>query len=167
MGDSDSKIRKTGTAPRRTLKRRLFQLWFRITRPLTMGARAIVTDEKERVLLVRHTYLPGWTFPGGGVERHETAEECIRHELEEEAGIILTARPELFALYSNRAVFPGDHVALYLVAPGTYERHAWAPNREIAEARFFAPDALPRDITPGAARRLREVREGARPDPEW
>ncbi len=163
----DGANRQKPPRPRRTLKRRLFQLWFRLSRPLTLGARAVVRDEAGRILLVRHTYAPGWAFPGGGVERHETLEECIGHELVEEAGIVLTARPRLFGVYCNRRVFPGDHVALFLVGPEDYQRTDWQPNREIAQARFFAPDELPDDITAGTARRLEEIAKGLPPAAEW
>jgi len=128
-----------------------FQTWFRLTRGLTLGARAMVRDDEGRILLVRHTYVPGWAFPGGGVERGETAEQALAHELKDEAGVILNGRPRLFALYANNASFPGDHIAFYLVEPGTWERIDWKPNREIADARFFPPDALPGDLTPGTA----------------
>ncbi len=156
-------------APRRTLLRRLFQLWFRLSRPLTLGVRALVRDEEGRILLVRHTYAPGWALPGGGVERRETAPQALAKELREEAGIILapSARPALFGLYSNRAIFPGDHVALYIVAPGQWRRAAWRPTREIAEARFFALSEIPPDATPGTLRRLREVLEGLPPAEDW
>ncbi len=152
---------------RRSPVRLAFQTWFRLTRGLTLGARAMVRDDDGRILLVRHTYVPGWAFPGGGVERGETAEEALAHELKDEAGIILTARPRLFALYANNAIFPGDHIAFYLVEPGTWKRIDWKPNREIAEARFFPPDALPADLTPGTARRIAETLKGVIPAAEW
>ena len=155
--------------PRRTLLRRLFQLWFRLSRPVTLGVRALVRDEAGRVLLVRHTYAPGWALPGGGVERRETAQEALRKELREEAGILLapSARPTLFGLYSNRAIFPGDHVALYVLAPDQWRQGPWRPTREIAEARFFALSEIPPDATPGTLRRLREALEGHPPAEDW
>ena len=44
---------------------------------LTLGVRAQVYDAAGRVLLIRHSYLPGWHFPGGGVEFGETAPEAM------------------------------------------------------------------------------------------
>ncbi len=154
-------------AKRRSPVRLAFQTWFRLTRGLTLGARAMVRDGEGRILLVRHTYVPGWAFPGGGVERGETAEEALTHELRDEAGVVLTARPRLFALYANNASFPGDHIAFYLVGPDGWKRTDWQPDREIAEARFFPPDALPTDLTPGTARRIGEILGGEPPAPEW
>ncbi len=54
---------------------------------MVLGARAMLVDGDDRVLLLRHTYMPGWHFPGGGVEPGETAEDAARREAEEETGL--------------------------------------------------------------------------------
>jgi hypothetical protein len=51
------------------LIRPLFHAHARRTRGMTLGVRGLVTDAEGRVLLVEHTYMPGWYMPGGGVER--------------------------------------------------------------------------------------------------
>ncbi len=149
------------------LRRWAFQRYFRLTRCLTLGVRVLVRNEAGEVLLVRHTYMPGWALPGGGVEKRETAEETVRHELMDEAAIRLLKRPRLFGIYANHAWFPNDHVLLYVVEPGTYERLPWTPSREIAEIGFFAPDTLPEEATAGTRRRIREVLEGRPPAECW
>ncbi len=138
-----------------TVSRRLLHPWFRLRRGLTLGVRVAVSDGEGRILLVRHTYAPGWLFPGGGVERGETAVDAARREVAEETGVIATGPLRLFGLYANEASFPGDHIALYVLE--RFERQAWKPSLEIAEAGFFARDALPEGVTGGTQRRLQEM----------
>ena len=54
----------------------------------TEGAHALVTDDTGRILVVRTTYLgPGWSLPGGRVERGETPHAAAIRETREETGI--------------------------------------------------------------------------------
>lgn len=145
--------------------RPLIHAWFRFRRGLTLGVRGIVIDAEGRVLMVQHTYVPGWHLPGGGVERRETAETAVIRELQEEAGIKVTGPMSLVSVHSNERLHPGDHVLVYRV-------HAWEPcassaQGEIHEVGWFAPDALPADITRGTRQRIAEVFHGAGRDPMW
>ncbi len=133
---------------------------------VTLGAQAVVADAERRVLLVRHGYRPGWHFPGGGVERAESVVTALTRELDEEAGVVLTAPPLLFAIYSHFDAFPGDHILLY-VATGWQQVRVPKPNREIAELGFFALDALPEGTTAQTRRRCAEVFGGAMPSHAW
>jgi len=145
---------------------KIMQRYWRLTRALTVGTQAVVIDKQGRILLVRHTYRPGWHFPGGGVERDETIEVALARELEEEAGVVLVGPPELFGLYANFRVFPSDHVVLFIVRDWQ-QPVAPPPNREIAAHGFFAKDELPHDITRAAAARLREIFDEAPRSPMW
>lgn len=149
-----------------TFIRPFARLYWRATRPITFGVRGLVRDAEGRVLLVRHSYTPGWYLPGGGVERGETVLTSLTRELDEEVGVVLRGAPAFVALYANFREFKSDHVALYIVEHGQYER---VPRKsfEIAEMGFFALDALPEDTTRGTRARLMEIAEGSAPPELW
>ena len=150
----------------RRVTAKVIQRYWRMTRALTLGVRGIVVDGEGRVLLVRHTYTPGWYFPGGGVEFGETVEAALRRELLEEAGIGLTGPAELLGIYANFDLFPGDHVLAFAIRAWEQTRPL-APNREIAEAGFFAISALPDGATAGTRRRIAELAGQASVQAMW
>ena len=41
----------------------MFRPIWRMRRGLTLGAQGVVIDGEKHVLLVRHSYRPGWFFP--------------------------------------------------------------------------------------------------------
>jgi 8-oxo-dGTP pyrophosphatase MutT (NUDIX family) len=143
----------------------IFRTWWRVSRSMTLGVRALVVDAQSRVLLVRHSYTPGWHFPGGGVEKRESAVEAVTRELAEEAGVAPESTPVLIGFYANHINFPNDHIALYRV--DRWRDCAAAATGEIAEHGFFALDALPEGVTPATRRRLAEMFEGAPQSATW
>jgi 8-oxo-dGTP pyrophosphatase MutT (NUDIX family) len=70
----------------RVAYRVLEAFWF-ITRPTKRGVKCVVTD-RDRVLLVRHTYgRRWWDFPGGAIKRNELPLAAARREMGEELGL--------------------------------------------------------------------------------
>ncbi len=150
----------------RRLMVRLLHVYFRLARGVTFGARAVVLNDRGEVFLIRHTYVPGWQFPGGGVEIGETVHEALERELGEEAGIALTGSPQLHGIFFNRRISRRDHVALYVVRAFRVER-VKEPDREIAQAGFFPLADLPAGVTPATRRRLAEIAQGLPPAADW
>jgi ADP-ribose pyrophosphatase YjhB (NUDIX family) len=149
------------------LRVRLFHLWFLARRPVTFGVRAVVYDRAENtVFLIRHTYVPGWQLPGGGVETGETALGALARELAEEGNIEITGPPAAKSVHLNRHASRRDHVAVYLVE-NFCQTAPKRPDMEIAEAGFFPLDALPEGTTEGTRRRLAEIFAGTEPAGDW
>lgn len=140
--------------------------YWRLTRGLTMGAQAVVIDEKSRVLLVRHGYRPGWHFPGGGVEWNESLETAMQRELYEEAGVEITGTAKLHGIFTNFEHFPGDHIGLFIIQNWKQDKIP-EPNHEIKEVGFFFPDALPDQTVSGVRNRLAEIFDGIETRPTW
>ncbi len=145
---------------------KILHLAFRVQRGLTIGVRAVVQSEDGKFLLVRHTYTSGWHFPGGGVEPHETAEEALARELEQETGLKVVGVSKLHGIFFNRSVGNHDHVLVYLC-----DTRGDAPLRsnslEIAEAGFFSLGELPKNIDQGTKRRLQEITTQLEVSREW
>jgi ADP-ribose pyrophosphatase YjhB (NUDIX family) len=135
---------------------RLLHAYWRISRGLTVGVRAVILDGEGRVFLVKHSYVSGWHLPGGGVESGETLLTALERELREEGNIELTEPPVFHAVYFNRRVSRRDHVALYVVR--SFRQTAPPqPSYEIIAHGFFATDALPADTARATRERIAEV----------
>ena len=136
--------------------RRVFHLYWRFARGMTLGVRVLVLDPEGRVFLVKHSYVAGWHLPGGGVEVGETALDAMRRELEEEGNITFDGEPHLHGLFFNRHVSRRDHVVVYIVRR-FHQASKPPPNREIVDCGFFDVNALPEGTTRGTRRRIREA----------
>jgi ADP-ribose pyrophosphatase YjhB (NUDIX family) len=146
--------------------RRIFHLYWRVARGMTLGVRAVVLDGDDGVFLVKHSYVSGWHLPGGGVEVGESFVDALRRELAEEGRIELLGEPVLHGLFFNSHVSPRDHVAVYLVRHFRQDRLPEA-NHEIIACGFFDAAALPADTTEGTRLRISEVLEGRAPMAAW
>ncbi len=120
----------------------------------------IILLRDGQVLLIQHTYRPGWFLPGGGLDKGESLEECIRREAEEEAGATIRDL-ELLGIYSEFGEDKSDHVAIFVSRDFGWRPPA--PGNEVARAEWFPLDALPGGVSAGTRRRLAELRAGCRP----
>ena len=138
----------------------LRSVYYFFTRPILLGVRVMLIQNGQ-VLLVRHTYVDGWYFPGGGLKRGETLEAAARREVREEAGV--EAGPlELVGVYTSHA-WKTDHNALFRCVDF---KIVGKSDSEIAEARFFPLEKLPEGIIPGHRQRIDEFRLG-QPSPKF
>ena len=132
--------------------------------PVSLGALALILDEKGQVGLVRHSYRDGWSLPGGGVARGEPPVQAVLRELREELGTVESDPPELFGLYSQSYGWATNVVVLYRL---TNARVTFRPNLEVRELVFVDPLAPPEGTTGGTRRRLAELVHETPLNPYW
>jgi ADP-ribose pyrophosphatase YjhB (NUDIX family) len=144
----------------------LFHLYWRFARGMTLGVRACVVDTRGHILLIKHSYTPGWHFPGGGVEVGQTLSDALATELREEANVVMTGEPSLIGLYHNARTSRRDHVALYRVEQWQQPSPP-QPTREIVDHGFFDRSALPEGTTRGTRERIEEMFEGRQRSELW
>ena len=135
-----------------------------LLRPVALGAHAVCVDRDGRVLLVRHSYMRGWSLPGGGVNRGEPAAHAVVRELKEELGTFRARPPEFVGLFTNRSGWATNVVALYRFDDAEVE---FRPNLEVREIVFCDPANPPPGTTGGTRRRLAELIDKTPPDPFW
>jgi len=119
-------------------------IWERIARPIQFGVRMILVQDGE-VLLVRHTYMSGWHFPGGSMQRWETPLEAAAREAREEAGVELLEPPTFVGIFTSYLSGKSDHVSVYQCRK--YRIGRASDRWEIAEIKRFALDALPPQLS--------------------
>ena len=125
----------------------------------TVTAGAIITDDRGRVLLLKHRFRPGsgWGIPGGYINKGEQAEEALRRELREEAGLEVKDVKILLARTFKR---PQQVEIVFLCrAVGQPEQL----NYEIEQAEWFVLNNLPPSLPKDQNELLKQVlHDGAR-----
>ena len=120
--------------------------YFLFMRGMTLGVRILVQNRQGEILLVQHTYVPGWLLPGGGVDHGEDVETAARRELYEETGISELTDFQFCAVTHNSAVSDRDHVVYFKAQ--TNQAISVGPNFEIAKVRFVSRDIASKILMP-------------------
>lgn len=115
----------------------------RATPSFHVGSICVVERTDGHLLLVRQSYRRGgWGFPGGLLRRGEAPPDCARRELSEELGIDveLHGQPVVVVDAGVRRV---DVIFTGRLSEGSEQPERTPHSPEIADARWFPPDALP------------------------
>jgi 8-oxo-dGTP diphosphatase len=100
----------------------------------------IITDEQNRVVLVKRAIEPGygkWVFPGGYVDRGEEVRAAAVREAREETGLEIRL-DRLINIYSY-----AGRVPVIVVYSATMMGGCLGCDDEGLEARFFEPETIP------------------------
>ncbi len=136
----------------------VLRVWWRITKPCTVGVRGLIWNEAGELLLVQHSYGDRkWFPPGGGHRGQESPEETLVREIREETGLSVRIQT-LVGVYLYTGHYKRDHIYVFscLIDEG-------APRLvggEIAAVRWFSPDALPDPHMVGLEQILADWRRG-------
>ena len=103
-----------------------------------VGVTGIIFNDKNEVLLFKHTYRDNtWSLPGGYIKSGEHPKEGLEREIKEESGLIVSA-DERIKIRTDR-----ETARLDITYLGTFMGGQFAPSKEVYRAKFFAFDKLP------------------------
>ena len=113
---------------------------------LFVGARGVILDGQNRLLLIRRSDNNRWAIPAGAMELGESMEECAIRETWEETGLRATTLTP-FAFYT-RYTYTNDYGHTYQQILMSFRIHSWEgellrQTEESVDAGFFSLDALP------------------------
>ena len=109
------------------------------------AARAVIFDERGRILLIRRGDNKQWALPAGGMEPGESVTECMAREVWEETGLTVETSVA-FAIYSEpRFTAPTRPDAQLLTVAFRVDEWSGELDRitdETDDARWFTVDDL-------------------------
>jgi ADP-ribose pyrophosphatase YjhB (NUDIX family) len=117
----------------------------------TIGAFAIVFDERGRVLLCHRRDMDAWNLPGGGVERGELPSETVIRETLEETGLEVVVE-RLVGVYGKAGK---DEIVFAFLCRAAGGR--LATSAETDECMYWAPGNLPANTFPKHIERIQDA----------
>lgn len=108
--------------------------WF-IFRPKTFGVKCIVENNGE-IVMIKNSYgnYKNWMFPGGGIDKNETAEEATKREVFEEVGLVVQNLIRI-GEYTSAKEHKRDTVIVFVGQ--SINRNIKIDPNEISEAQWF------------------------------
>lgn len=117
----------------------------------SLGAFAILFDDRRRVLLCYRRDIDRWNLPGGGVEPGELPTEAAIRETLEETGLEVGI-DRLSGVYSK----PDDNDLVFVFVCRVVGGRL-TPTEEAVESRYFDPNELPDRTIPKHIDRIRDA----------
>lgn len=103
-----------------------------------VGVTGVIFNEKNEVLLFRHTYRAhAWSLPGGYMKAGEHPREALEREIKEESGLVVSIDDSLKTRTDR------DTARLDMCYTGVFIGGDFAPSHEVVEYGFFSQDTLP------------------------
>lgn len=103
-----------------------------------VGTTGIVFNDKNEILLFKHTYRThSWSLPGGYLKAGEHPREGLEREIKEESGFTVSM-DESLKTRTDR-----DSARLDLCYTGVFIGGDFVPSHEVTEYGFFAEDKMP------------------------
>ncbi len=127
---------------------------------LFVGARGVIIDDQNRLLLIQRSDNHRWAIPAGAMELGESMEQCAIRETFEETGLTATSLTP-FAFYTNYT-FTNGYGHTYQQLLMSFRVHTWEgellrQTDESVDAGFFPLDALPGPASPIIAETLADL----------
>lgn len=121
--------------------------------PLLPAAIGIILNGKQtQVLLVKRRDVPVWVLPGGGIEAHESPEETVKREVQEETGY------QVYIVRKCAEYYPINRLAAFTsVFICQIQSGQMLLSEETAEIAFHSIEKLPSSFFPPHARWLQEA----------
>lgn len=103
-----------------------------------VGVTGVIFNEKNEVLLFRHTYRAhAWSLPGGYMKAGEHPREALEREIKEESGLVVSIDDSLKTRTDR------DTARLDMCYTGVFIGGDFVPSHEVVEYGFFSQDSLP------------------------
>ncbi len=103
-----------------------------------VGVTGLIFNEKNEVLVFRHTYRQrAWSLPGGYMNGKEHPKEALTREIMEESGFTVSID------WRMKVRTDRETARLDISYIGTYIGGAFVPSEEVVEARFCSLQNLP------------------------